>query len=141
MIPNFPYLKTFLRNYSRYSLQGFKMYYLEFFPHLMLSTSIIGVVSSLVSYMANLGKFFAYFCLLHEILENFVLQVKSFETQYKWENSTTQYGVMSTYNVQRHTREGKQGWYKSYRKPLTYIHFLSNVIWGKSILQGFQLGK
>lgn len=77
MILNFSYLKHFLRNYFRYSLQGFKMYYLELFPHLMLSASITGAVSSLVRYIANLGKYFAYFCLLHEILENFILQVKS----------------------------------------------------------------
>lgn len=81
MIPCFSYLKTFLRNYSRYSLQGFKIYYLELFLHLMLSAPVTGEVSLSVRYIANLGKCYFYF--LQEILDNFVLQVKSRESQPK----------------------------------------------------------
>lgn len=60
MIPYFSYLEPFLRNYLRYSLQGFKMYYLELFLRLKLSAPITVEVSLLVRYIGNLGKF--YFC-------------------------------------------------------------------------------
>jgi len=49
----------------------------------MVSVSVTGTVSSVVRYIANLSENFLFICLLHEMLESFVLQVKSSESQYK----------------------------------------------------------
>lgn len=117
----------FVRNPSRYSLQGFQMYYFQFSPHLMLSLSITRTVSSLVRYIANLsGNFLLISVCCMRSWKALLWRLKPVEvnTNKKIVQNETQYGVFSTYSGQGPTREGQQKGLIQVLRETTGLHSL-----------------